>query len=169
MYSYYTVNDLDQEVSTNIKKPLMQDLEVDYLKQTVENVSLQMNNSNMTLSSTSSNSIHLTNSLAIMTSGPKRRPKLSPKDSDQNMNAALSHHYSRTLSESSGESSTSNIIGSRILQNTLTSTNSKSGVLKRSLLDNLRRLTNEKLILTSNNSPIGIFSRKILYLFSGGL
>jgi hypothetical protein len=158
-------NDLGSEEhpssSVISNKLLPQDLEIDYLKQTVENGSLQLNNSNLTLSSTSSNSIHLANSLALAASSSKTRPKLSSRDSDQNVNA--SHSYSRTLSESSAESTYSNIaiIGSRNQQNTLVSTNSKSGVLKRSLFQNLRRLTNEKLIMTSNNSPIGIFSRKL--------
>jgi len=156
-----TTNDLDEETPIFSNKRIVQDLEIDYIKQTLENGSLHLNTSNLTLSSTSSNSIHLANSLALAASGFKSRQKLSSKDSDQNMNAALSHNYSRTLSESSGESSTSNIIVSRNLHNTLNSTNSKSGVFKRSLFQNLRRLTNEKLILTSNNSPIGIFSRKI--------
>jgi hypothetical protein len=141
-------------------KLLPQDLEIDYLKQTVENGSLQLNTSNLTISSTSSNSIHLANSLVLAASSSKTRPKLSSRDSDQNVNA--SHSYSRTLSESSAESTYSNVvIGSRNQQNTLVSTNSKCGVFKKSLLQNLRRLTNEKLIMTSNNSPIGIFSRKL--------
>ncbi len=140
-------------------KLLPQDLEIDYLKQTVENGSLQLNTSNLTISSTSSNSIHLANSLVLAASSSKTRPKLSSRDSDQNVNA--SHSYSRTLSESSAESTYSNVVNGSRNQQTLVSTNSKSGVFKKSLLQNLRRLTNEKLIMTSNNSPIGIFSRKL--------
>lgn len=72
-----------------------------------------------------------------------------------------SHKLSRTISESSNESNNtvnSGNIGARNYS-TVTGANSKTYHHKLSLFNNLKRLTNEKLILTSNNSPIGIFSR----------
>ena len=156
-------NEISEEHTNTPNKFATQDLEMDFLKQT-ENV--QLNTSNLTLSSCSSASMHLTNSLVAGSANFKGRAKLNSRESESN--TILLKHYSRTLSESSAESNqtcNSVIVSSKNHHNTINSTTSKTGIFKRSLINNLRRLTNEKLILTSNNSPIGIFSRNIFWRF----
>lgn len=63
--------------------------------------------------------------------------------------------YRRTISESSNESHLSNV---SIIRSNVSTTNSTKST-KITFFNNLLRLTNEKALLTTNGSPIGVFSR----------
>lgn len=150
------------------------DAEYEYLKKSVDmaddlttltttNANLMaMGNSNMTLSSTSSTSINLSGSKSTScqpTSSSTKQSAVkkskSPNESST-LGGQLHGAYNRTISESSNESclvmlnSSSRNFGSNA---------SRSFTGKPSFLNNLKRLTNEKILLTSNNSPIGMISR----------
>lgn len=98
--------------------------------------------------------------------------KLLPINANQAVIAAqpktanqLPHKLERTISESSNDSNyyfiNSTNTSNRNLgaYSSISSTNKALMHYKPSLFNSLKRLTNEKLLLTSNNSPIGVFSR----------
>ncbi len=75
-----------------------------------------------------------------------------PYQASRQPTTSKQQRFQRTMSESSTESN----------YNTLNSSSMNKRHLmhyKPGLFNNLKRLNNEKLILVSNNSPLGIFSR----------
>jgi hypothetical protein len=117
--------------------------------------------------------------LASTTQGSHQQLALAPASKQSSSNLALSNRpYQRTISESSTESNVTSLhsnasamynLGSSVGRNyptsfmSIASASSSSRTImmnyKPTLFNNLKKLTNEKVLLMSNNSPVGIFSR----------
>ena len=176
--TFSNVTELNNEKMGDYKLSFS-DAESDYFKAMNPPVGhSELISSNITVSSSSTTSINKLNQ--SFNSSSKSRPKLtkSPKAIEINMNplvktssyqqAAVNYlnpkpssvnntnpsrrPYQRTISESSTESNCQTVGRNSGTQKSFMH-------YKPSLFNNLRRLTNEKMIFTSNNIPLGLFSR----------
>lgn len=94
------------------------------------------------------------------------KPQVPPVPLPNTSNSALSaRNFKRTISESSNESNY-NTINSAMSQNWKQTYSIASNKMKPTIYHSLKRLTSEKLLFTSNSSPLGILSR--LPFASGG-
>lgn len=152
--------------ASNSKKPSLCDgVEMDYIKRLDHAEYNELAPSNLTLSSTpSSASINLSQSGKFS----NRLNNNSKKDDHEynnekklqltgsKLNSNSNYTYQRTISESSNES---NFVVLNTSTRNLGSGLNRSFNHKPTLFNNLKRLTCEKMLLTSNNSPIGVISR----------
>lgn len=177
--SFYNSSDLN-------KKASMSDAESEYIKSRINQETTSKNaTSNMTISSSSSISTQLSNSHKLTTSFNaafhSAKSKLSQKLSKSPIEASVAtlNESNKTLECSMGSqnsasiSVTKAISSNRKFQRTISESSSESFnplnpnfncnkpymSYKPTLFNNLKRLTNEKMLLTSSGSPIGIFSR----------
>lgn len=171
------------------QKTSMSDAESDYIKTRIENSSknasnntnIQLATSNVTISSTSSVSTQISSSHklahSINSALQSTRHKLSHKTfkspdeaillsnptniiSATKSNSSTIRKVQRTISESSNESFNPLNISARNSGSYSTTASNRTFMnYKPALFNNLKRLTNEKILLTSNSSPVGIFSR----------
>lgn len=117
----------------------------------------QLTTSNVTFSSNSS----IATSVQSWTKPKKKHSKEANfktdkiKSENKTTNSFNGRNFRRTISESSNESHLSNV---SIIRSNFLATNSIKST-KISFFNNLLRLTNEKALLTTNGSPIGVFSR----------
>jgi hypothetical protein len=121
--------------------------------------------SNVTLSSSSSASIHLADSFKFSSSFPSRILNRLSKNELESINDNHSQQmfiggtrkYQRTVSESSGESYSN--YGTNKNINSISSSKTRLMHYKPILFNCLKRLTNEKILFSSNNSYVSLFSR----------
>ncbi|CAF0947785.1 unnamed protein product [Brachionus calyciflorus] len=145
---------MSREVIFN--KLTVSDVESEYLKSHKDKDNLKSNllgTSNVTLSSNSSISTSIPNNTKFTKSLTNKSTKAKKANENLTIEINTNRNIKRTISESSNESSLNT---SMTRNNILLASNRNS---KPSLFNNLKRLTNEKIILTTNNSPIGVFSR----------
>jgi hypothetical protein len=179
------MNKIPSIIMTNTKDIPISDSELEFIKNPnalatiskniYSSKQLGINSSNFTLSSTSSTSIQLTDSLKLSSS-----LQYSSNNKSNKMNNFLfneleynteNHHqltsfignvthgrkFQRTVSESSNESYTN--FGGFLSLNKNVIISTKNRHYKPLLFNFLRRLNNEKIMFLANNSTIGLFSR----------
>lgn len=137
----------------NLNKAYMSDHESENYKANANQEIQQLATSNVTLSS---NSSIATSVQSWIKPNKKFQNETSLKTDTKNENKICEtnsgRNFRRTISESSNESHFSSIKSNFLSVNSTKST-------KISFFNNLLRLTNEKALLTSNGSPVGVFSR----------
>ena len=162
--------------SCHFNKSSMSDVECDYIKTQTDFMNKQPLNShlgvsNLTLSSNSNSSVHLIGSNKFTHSLTNAIHSIS------HAKQRLSRRLSRSPTEDSTSQETSNLFANNLrhklrkIQRTISESSAdsiytvnmscnKSMVYnKLNLFNHLKRLNNEKVLFTSNNSPLGIFSR----------
>lgn len=162
--------------SSHFNKSSMSDVECDYIKTHTELMNKQQMNShlgvsNLTLSSTSNTSVNLigsnklthslTNAIHTISHAKQRLSRRLSRSPTEDSNSQESSHLftsnlrhklrkiQRTISESSADS----------IYTVNMSCNKSMVYNKLHLFNHLKRLNNEKVLFTSNNSALGIFSR----------
>lgn len=174
------INKIPSIIMTNTKDIPISDSESEFpknhkaiiKKNNYSSNQLGINSSNITISSSSSASIQLTDNLKLTSSlqnssnfkGNKNANKFLANELENNQlssfvgNLTNGRKYQRTVSESSNESNSN--YGLLSLNKNINSVVSyKSRHYKPILFNCLRRLNNEKIMFLSNNSTVGLFSR----------